>query len=210
MKNNQMLAATVALALAAPATLLAQGAGHEQHHGGAAQAAPEAAPQEAPQGGMMGGGMMEDGQMPPEMQERMRQHMQEVMRPMLREIIRDVMIEIATEGLDASADATADAPDTEGHGAHHAEAAPTGSPATEAYRAANVAMHEAMDIEFTDDPDIDFARGMIGHHEGAIDMARIVLEHGDDPELRQLAEEVIEAQEAEIEFLRDWLAERDG
>jgi uncharacterized protein (DUF305 family) len=38
-------------------------------------------------------------------------------------------------------------------------------------------------------------------------MARIVLEHGDDPELRQLAEEIIEAQEAEIAFLQEWITE---
>ena len=81
------------------------------------------------------------------------------------------------------------------------------SPATEAYRAANMAMHSGMDIEFTGDPDIDFVLGMIPHHQGAVDMARIVLEHGQDPELRQLAEAIIEAQEAEIAFMREWLAE---
>jgi hypothetical protein len=86
-------------------------------------------------------------------------------------------------------------------------AAAPGSPATEAYRAANRAMHEAMDIEFSDDPDLDFARGMIGHHQGAIDMARIVLEHGRDPDLRGLAEDIIEAQAAEIAFLEAWIAE---
>lgn len=95
-----------------------------------------------------------------------------------------------------------------GHDAHGAEtSADPGSPATDAYRAANLAMHEAMDFEFTGDADVDFARGMIGHHRGAIDMARIVLEHGEDPDLRRLAEEVIEAQEAEIAFLENWLAE---
>ncbi|WP_245710934.1 CopM family metallochaperone [Citreimonas salinaria] len=94
------------------------------------------------------------------------------------------------------------------HDSHGAETAvETGSPASDAYRAANLAMHEAMDIEFTGNADVDFARGMIGHHRGAIDMARIVLQHGEDPGLRQLAEEVIEAQEAEIEFLENWLAE---
>ena len=92
-----------------------------------------------------------------------------------------------------------------GHDGHGAGA--IGSPATEAYRAANLAMHEAMNIEFTDNADVDFARGMIGHHEGAIDMARIVLEHGEDPDLRQLAEEIIESQEAEIAFLRQWITE---
>ena len=83
----------------------------------------------------------------------------------------------------------------------------TGSPATEAYRAANLAMHDAMNIEFTDNADVDFARGMIGHHQGAIDMAQIVLKHGEDPELRQLAEEVIDTQEEEIAFLRDWIVQ---
>jgi hypothetical protein len=96
------------------------------------------------------------------------------------------------------------------HGTDHAASAAPGAPgslATQAYRAANLAMHSAMDIEFSDNADIDFARGMIGHHQGAIDMARIMLEHGEDPDLRQLAEEIIAAQEAEIAFLRDWIAE---
>ncbi|MBM9593414.1 DUF305 domain-containing protein [Rhodobacteraceae bacterium MCCB 386] len=102
-----------------------------------------------------------------------------------------------------------DAAPAAGHDAHGAAdgAQPAGSPATQAYRAANLAMHAAMDIEFSDNADIDFARGMIGHHQGAIDMARIVLEHGENPQLRQLAEEIIAAQEAEIDFLRNWIAE---
>ncbi|MGR3496619.1 CopM family metallochaperone [Citreimonas sp.] len=97
-------------------------------------------------------------------------------------------------------------PAGDGHQAHGPSMG-AGSPAAEAYRAANLAMHEAMDFALTGDADVDFARGMIGHHRGAIDMARIVLEHGEDPGLRQLAEEVIAAQEAEIAYLENWLAE---
>jgi uncharacterized protein (DUF305 family) len=130
----------------------------------------------------------------------MREHIEEMMRPMMQEMMREMMGQMPGEG-------GPDPASSAEHEEHHATegAAPAGSPATEAYQAANLAMHAAMDIEFSDDADIDFARGMIGHHQGAIDMARIVLEHGEDPELRQLAEEIIEAQEAEIAFLQNWI-----
>lgn len=49
------------------------------------------------------------------------------------------------------------------------------SPVVAAFRAANDRMHRDMDIAFTGNADIDFVRGMIPHHQGAIDMARIVL-----------------------------------
>ncbi|MBC2836658.1 CopM family metallochaperone [Paragemmobacter straminiformis] len=78
--------------------------------------------------------------------------------------------------------------------------------ATEAYRAANMAMHEGMDIEYTGNADVDFVRGMIAHHQGAIDMAKIVLEHGSDPEIRKLATGIIAAQQGEIAFMQEWLA----
>ncbi|MFN3891027.1 MAG: DUF305 domain-containing protein [Beijerinckiaceae bacterium] len=99
-----------------------------------------------------------------------------------------------------------------GHGGHAGHAAPkpaaSENAATKAFRAANDKMHKDMDIAFTGNADADFARGMIPHHQGAVDMAKIVLQYGTDPEIRKLAEEVVRTQEAEIKFMREWLAKR--
>ncbi|MGL4234923.1 CopM family metallochaperone [Tabrizicola sp.] len=83
-------------------------------------------------------------------------------------------------------------------------------PASMAFMEANTRMHEDMAIEYTGNADVDFIRGMIPHHQGAVDMAKIVLEHGADPEVRKLAEGVIAAQEAEIKWMEEWLAKNGG
>lgn len=50
----------------------------------------------------------------------------------------------------------------------------------------------------TGNADVDFLATMIPHHAGAVEMARLVLIHGKDPLVRQLAEEIIAGQQAEI------------
>ena len=90
---------------------------------------------------------------------------------------------------------------------HSGHTMATDDPLVKAWTEANAKMHEDMAIEYSGDADVDFIRGMIPHHQGAIDMAKIVLEHGDDPEVKKLAEDVIKAQEAEIAWMEAWLKE---
>ena len=81
------------------------------------------------------------------------------------------------------------------------------SPATVGYKKAMDKMHaDMMASQYTGNADVDFVRGMIPHHQGAIDMAKVELANGKDPEIRKLAEGVIAAQEAEIKQMQDWLA----
>src|SRR6478609_1152246 len=87
-----------------------------------------------------------------------------------------------------------------------AMAAGAEGPSTDGYTAAMDKMHTDMMIEYSGNADVDFVRGMIPHHQGAIDMAKVELANGKDPEIRKLAEGVIAAQEAEIKEMQDWLA----
>jgi uncharacterized protein (DUF305 family) len=90
----------------------------------------------------------------------------------------------------------------------HGQPSENASPAIAAFEGANAKMHKDMAITYTGDADADFLRGMIPHHQGAVDMAKIVLAHGKDPAVRKLAEEIIAAQEQEIAMMKAWLAAR--
>ena len=70
-------------------------------------------------------------------------------------------------------------------------------------------MHSMMtnsleDLENAEDFDREFIRAMIPHHEMAIMMAQMVLNTANKPEIRALAENVIAAQTAEINQMRQW------
>lgn len=61
----------------------------------------------------------------------------------------------------------------------------------------------------TGNQDRDYARTMLVHHRGAIDLARRQLARGNDPDLKRLAGEGIAAREQEIARLNAFL-EREG
>ena len=55
------------------------------------------------------------------------------------------------------------------------------------------------------DADVAFVQAMIPHHQGAIDMARAVLQFGKDEQVKAWASKIITAQQAEIDAMQEWL-----
>jgi uncharacterized protein (DUF305 family) len=78
-------------------------------------------------------------------------------------------------------------------------------PSSLAFNGIAARMHKDMDITYSGQPDVDFVKGMIPHHQAAVDMAKTVLAFGKDPEVRKVAEEIVRSQEAEIANLQQWL-----
>ncbi|OLO06237.1 hypothetical protein BTW07_00440 [Salinicola socius] len=95
----------------------------------------------------------------------------------------------------------------DGHDEHqvHSESDVQSSEAVDAYREAAKTMQHDMELANSGDPDVDFATGMLAHHMGAVAMAKVELAYGKDPEMRALAQNIIEAQQAEIAQMQAWL-----
>ena len=75
-----------------------------------------------------------------------------------------------------------------------------------AYMDSMHAMHHAM-TQGTEakNADLGFVQGMIPHHQGAIDMAKIEQQYGKDAQMRALAQRIIDAQTKEIAYMQQWL-----
>jgi uncharacterized protein (DUF305 family) len=86
---------------------------------------------------------------------------------------------------------------------------PVATPAGRAFAASMKTMMTSMNVKPTGKPDKNFALMMVPHHQGAIDMAKVELQYGTDPELRQLATDIVAAQDKEIAQMKAWL-ERNG
>jgi uncharacterized protein (DUF305 family) len=74
--------------------------------------------------------------------------------------------------------------------------------------AVNARMHEAMEIVPSGNVERDFVEMMIPHHQGAIDMALVLLKHGRDERLKRLAQSIIVEQGQEITYMRALLDAR--
>jgi uncharacterized protein (DUF305 family) len=70
-------------------------------------------------------------------------------------------------------------------------------------------MHVAMSLPGpSTDADMDFVALMLPHHQGAMDMAKIELISGKDPQIRRLAQEIVTEQESEIQLMQLWRQQR--
>jgi uncharacterized protein (DUF305 family) len=80
------------------------------------------------------------------------------------------------------------------------------SEATQAYMQAMMAMHPPMmQGAMAPDPDVAFNCSMIAHHQGAIAMARIELQHGKDDEAKKMAQKTIDEQSKEVNEMTKWV-----
>jgi uncharacterized protein (DUF305 family) len=86
-------------------------------------------------------------------------------------------------------------------------AQPATAPATKAYMDAMAKMQSSMPPP-SGDPDVDFAKMMIPHHQGAIDMAKTELQYGKDPILKKMAQKIIKDQEKEVAEFNNWLKKK--
>lgn len=78
-------------------------------------------------------------------------------------------------------------------------------PSSQAFNGLMQRMHEGMRMTYSGNADADFLKAMIPHHQGAIDMAKVAIAFGKDPEVRKMAEAMIKAQEAEVSVMQSWL-----
>jgi hypothetical protein len=85
----------------------------------------------------------------------------------------------------------------------------TNDPAsTKDFKQAHMDMMKNMNMEFSGDADADFARSMIPHHQGAIDMAKLELKYGKDRKMRQMAEKMIKDQQKEQKDFQAFLQKK--
>lgn len=73
-----------------------------------------------------------------------------------------------------------------------------------AFRASERSMHAKMAAASGETVDQAYIAKMVAHHEGAVAMAEVALKESRDPEVRRMAQVVIDTQTREIAEMRAW------
>jgi uncharacterized protein (DUF305 family) len=155
---------------------------HQEHHPGGAPPAAQATPPTPPPAAQPSMPMMQG--MPEQcrvMMQNMPQNCMTMMQQMMRGRMGGMMPGTQTQPTSQSA-------------------------ATKAFMDAAERMHgPMMEGLQASDPDVAFVRAMIAHHQGAIDMAKVVLQYGKDDQAKKWANDVIREQQREISEMEEWL-----
>lgn len=69
----------------------------------------------------------------------------------------------------------------------------------------SMGMEDAASLKTAEPFDRAFLEMMVPHHQSAVEMAKTELAEGKDPELKQLAQDIIDAQEREMRAMREQL-----
>lgn len=78
------------------------------------------------------------------------------------------------------------------------------TPGDQAFAGSEAAMHEGMARASGETVDQAYIAKMIEHHRGAVAMAEIALKDSRDPEIRKMAQAVVDAQTREIAEMQAW------
>ena len=81
------------------------------------------------------------------------------------------------------------------------------TPSTRGFKTAMMHAMQTMPV-FSGDADVDFMKHMRPHHQAAIDMAKVVLANGTDPDTKKLAQDIIASQEKEIATIDAWIKKK--
>lgn len=122
--------------------------------------------------------------------------------------MRTILILAASSALCGGA-ATAQQPAAQHQGMTHGNMQ-HGGMAKQDYMKSMQDMHQKMMAADDADPDRAFALKMIQHHQGGIEMSRIVQQHGDDAEIKRMAQKSADMQRKEIAELQGWLDRHGG